>query len=512
MNLNGLTETQIDAEIYRRSFYEFTKAAWPHVDPSTYVDSKYIEVLCSHAQWVVETGETLVVNIPPRHAKSKIFSVMLNAWVWTRNRKMTFLSSTHSNQLTLRDARLTRQLVKSKWYVEHFGEIVFQADQDTKSRYVNQEFGSRQSVSVGGNVTGDGADIRIADDLLDASDAKTEGALKKVNDYLDEVFSTRIASSTYAPLILVMQRLAVEDASGHLMSQGAKILCLPMSYDPNHVNLSNTPPEAWPKGMQGDWRKAGEMLCPERFSDEFAGKWRRMLGNAATGQLDQNPIPPEGGIFKDELFGTYLNVDASNFSKLIVMADTAEKTGENNAYSVFGLFAKKYNSNDLYVLDLIRFKEEIDGLEKRAVAFFKKHHNKRFNNNPAFSSFQIEDKSSGTQLLQKMRKSYGVTNIERGKDAAGRKIVPPPPSGKWERLDAVADFLRLENSKLMLPMEPTVYSSDIAWTEPYKAELMACQIEMDKVGFWDQADVTSDAGSKLLLSSRKLDASMLGMG
>ena len=497
MNLNGLTETQIDAEIYRRSFYEFTKEAWQHVDPSPFVDSKYIEVLCSHAQWVIKTGETLVVNIPPRHAKSKIFSVLLNAWVWSNKPEASFLASTHSQTLTLRDARLTRQLVKSSWYVNHFGDVGFQSDQDVKSRYVNASLGSRQSVSVTGGVTGDGADVRVADDLLDASDANSEGAIEKVNTYLDEVFSTRVVSPDYAPLILVMQRLAIADASGHLMKQGAYVLCLPTEYDPEHPHLSNTPPEAWPEGMTGDWRQKGDLLCPERFSPEIVAKWKLRLGNAASGQLNQYPVPPSGGIVTDDLFGYYNRIDLIGLTRLIITADTAEKTGIHNAYSVFGLFAVK--GNDLYVLDLARFKAEIVELLARAGGFFKKHHGKRFDNNPPFSSFEIEDKSSGTQLLQAMKPKYGVTPIQRESNMK-----------KWERLESLANRLRLDNGRIMLPSEPTPYT-DATWVDAYKNELKGCQRDMDNVGFWDQADVTSDAGDKLILKNKTLDASLLGI-
>lgn len=210
---------------------------------------------------------------------------------------------------------------------------------------------------------------------------------------------------------------------------------------------------------------------------------------------------PEGDIFKSAHFGTYTNIEATGFNRLIVTVDTAEKIEDSNAYSVFGLFATKYGADsNLYVLDVIRFRAELPDLLKKAQAFFRKHHGKRFNNNPAFSSFEIEDKSSGTQLLQVMRQSYGVKAIERiGKQK------------KWERADAVGSRLELDNAKIMLPSEPTVYT-DAAWVDEYKAELMGAQREGEAHGFWDQVDVTADAGAKLILSQKKLDASMLGLG
>ena len=415
-------------------------------------------------------------------------------WVWTHDPAKSFLCATHSGQLTLRDSQKARQLIKSSWYVNHFGDVGFLPDQDVKSRFTNSSKGSRQSVSVEAGVTGDGADIRIVDDALDASNSDNNDQIRKVNDWNDTTFSTRTKSPDYQPQITVMQRLSPSDLSGHLIEQGTYVLCLPLEYDPNHPIKSNTPPEAYPEGMSGDWRTSkGQILFPERYSEDSVKTLKLKLGGKSSGQLNQYPLLQEGDIIKDDLLGTYAAKQCGVFDKLIITADTAEKKGANNAYSVFALYGSK--DNDLYVLDVMRGRWDIMELFQVASGFWKKHNGKRHNANPAFREFLIEDKSSGTQLLDIMKANrFGVSSISR-KDK-------DQESGKWQRLDQVANWLTLNVGKIYLPSEPTPYT-DALWVDDYKEEIKACQKERDSLGFWDQADTLSDAGYQLLVSKNK---------
>lgn len=508
-----ITKTQIKAEQYRRSFYRFVKAAWNEIDPSEYVDSKYIEVICSHLEWVIETGESLVINIPPRHAKSMIVSVMLNGWLWAdpKKRHLSILAATHSEKLTLRDSRLARELIKSPWFIKHFGDVGFLPDQDVKSRFINSSKGSRQSVSLSGSVTGDGAHIRIIDDAVDASKSTNDIALEGVCSWYDETFSSRIIDPNYRPVILVMQRLSQNDLSAHLIDRDVKLLCLPIEYDPNHPTPSTTPPEAWPDGLDGEWRtEKGQLLCPERYDQDYVSEQKAAMGPfASSGQLNQYPVSPEGGILQRSQFGKYRNLDLINFKRLIVTVDTAEKTGKGHAFSVFGLFGVRYQDNNLYVLDVLRGKWEINDLELHTLAFWNKHNNKMPNANPSFSSFGIEDKSSGTQLLQKLRHQIGVIPIQRVKKAKNGQ--PVQAIKKDERLNQLSNWLVLNNGKILTPAEPTVYTG-AEWVADYESELLSKQHQGEALGFWDQADVTSDAGFDLLVSGDfQLNAQHLGL-
>jgi len=60
------------------SLYEFVKQAWAVVEPGVkFVESWHIQVICEHLE-AISSGDIrkLLINIPPRHSKSTIVSVM----------------------------------------------------------------------------------------------------------------------------------------------------------------------------------------------------------------------------------------------------------------------------------------------------------------------------------------------------------------------------------------------------------------------------------------------------
>jgi hypothetical protein len=78
----------VEAEQARRrasaSLYEFVRQAWHVVEPGIpFVESWHIEEICEHLE-AVSAGELrrLLINIPPRHSKSTIVSVMWPMWEW----------------------------------------------------------------------------------------------------------------------------------------------------------------------------------------------------------------------------------------------------------------------------------------------------------------------------------------------------------------------------------------------------------------------------------------------
>ena len=64
--------------------YEFVRQSWPVVEPGVpFIPSWHIEEICEHLE-AVSAGDIrkLLINIPPRHSKSTIVSVMWPMWEW----------------------------------------------------------------------------------------------------------------------------------------------------------------------------------------------------------------------------------------------------------------------------------------------------------------------------------------------------------------------------------------------------------------------------------------------
>ena len=76
--------------------------------------------------------------------------------------------------------------------------------------------GVRLAKSVGGVLTGRGADIIIIDDPLKADDAHSVALRNKVNEWYSSALVSRINHKTTGAIVIVTQRLNVDDLVGHV--------------------------------------------------------------------------------------------------------------------------------------------------------------------------------------------------------------------------------------------------------------------------------------------------------
>ena len=68
--------------IYRKDFLAFATMALRKLDGTILEDAPYLELMASDAM-DFEEGKVkrLIENIPPRHGKTKMFSICLPAWI-----------------------------------------------------------------------------------------------------------------------------------------------------------------------------------------------------------------------------------------------------------------------------------------------------------------------------------------------------------------------------------------------------------------------------------------------
>lgn len=138
-------------------------------------------------------------------------------------------------------------------------------------------------------------------------------------------------------------------------------------------------------------------------------------------QYQQNPSPVGGGMFKDSYWKSY-EVLPPDIDVIRIYGDTAQKTKERNDYSVFQCWARS-RSSGIYLLDQFRGKWEAPELESKLVEFWAKHKPTQFK--PLGSQVvKIEDKSSGSSLIQSIKKDYmiPVEAIQRNTDKVLRAM------------------------------------------------------------------------------------------
>ena len=140
---------------------KFVRIAWPIIEPGTvYVHGWHIDAMCEHLMAVTHGQiKELLINVPPRHCKSSIISVMWPVWEWIFKPHTKWLFSSYAQSLSTRDSLKSRRLIQSPWFQKHYGNYFKLAHgQNTKMRYDNNKGGYRIATSVTGSNTGEGGD------------------------------------------------------------------------------------------------------------------------------------------------------------------------------------------------------------------------------------------------------------------------------------------------------------------------------------------------------------------
>ena len=381
----------------RVDFYTFLQIAFEIVSPGEkFIPAKYIEAMAECAAKVAR-GETrrLIVNIPPRYLKSFSWSVAFPAWLLGLDPTLKIVCVSYSNELSRKFANDFRALVRSKRYREIFPGTRVGRLKDTELEVETTRRGYRLATSVEGTLTGRGGDIMIIDDPMKAEDAASEVTLERTKNWFTSTAFSRLNDKETGRIVLVMQRLHVDDLSGVLIDKGGwEVEAYPAITSDWEV-IATGGAEPWS-------REPGDVLHPDRESLETLEKIRETIGSAQfSAQYLQEPVPLAGNMIKREWFRTYdVPPERRHRDVVIQSLDTASKNGAQNDYSVC-ITALRRN-RDYYILDVFREKLDFPGL-KRAV----KRLADRFIPNYVF----VEDAGSGTLLVQEFREGTGLKCI-----------------------------------------------------------------------------------------------------
>lgn len=300
------------------SFREFFRDAWKIVEPSRpLVDNWHVHALCDHLE-AVARGEIrrLIINVPPGYLKSIAGPVMLPAWIWTWNPAYRSIWTSYAGPLASRDSHRCRLILESEWYVENFSGPagwVFDPRQNEKTHYENTARGFRMSFGVGTG-TGYRANLVGADDPINAYDAYSKLERDKVILWWDETMSSRLIDPLVDSFLVIMQRLHVDDLSGHLLRQGGyEHLCIPLEFDRKRafVTFREVELQAGERGrevFQEDPRQEdGELIYPPAAPPQVIAESIAKLGTSGhAAQKNQDPSPAGGDFFAMSWFRFFL--------------------------------------------------------------------------------------------------------------------------------------------------------------------------------------------------------------
>jgi predicted phage terminase large subunit-like protein len=466
-----ISQTEFDV-LLRNDLATFIARTFNHLDPqTTYAHNWHIDLLADRLTQVFGGKiRRLIITVPPRSLKSICASVAFPAWTLGRTPSKRIICASYGQELSNKLARDTASVMGSDWYCRTFatrlaGHRTASADFETTER------GGRMATSVGGVLTGRGGDIVIIDDPVKPDEAMSETQRNAANDWFDNTLYSRLNDKRTGAIVIIMQRLHLDDLVGHVLEQE--------DWDIVNLPAIAIDEETWSYrtlfGPNERTRTPGELLHPNREPQEVLEALRKTLGEYAfSAQYLQAPVPMGGGIVKSEWLAYYeLQEKPEHFDSIVQSWDTANKESELADYSVcttWGIKGKK-----MYLLHVLRKRLQYPDLKRAVVEQAEFWH---------ATAVLIEDKASGTQLIQELRETMSkVKGVKPEGDKVMRMLAQTPP---------------IENGMVLLP-------KDAHWLADYVQELTT----FPKAKYDDQVDSTAQA-LKWISQGAGNDAYILG--
>ncbi|MVM92948.1 phage terminase large subunit [Acinetobacter baumannii] len=426
-----LLEMQLERELCEKEHLFFTRrfflprmgfkfsVNWHH----EYIADKIDEVIAGKVK-------NLVINVPPGSGKTELLTNLIARGI-ARNARSRFLYLSFSQSLVEDVSATARNIVKSEDF-QNLWPVKISTSTDAKSSWKTTvdgyDAGHVYSASMGGQVTGRRAGTLanegftgaiILDDPLKPEDAFSQTARRK--------------AKSDTPIILIMQRLHVEDPTNFVLTGNVpgewEQISIPALIDDEYISklpehIQRKIPrdvERDEKGRQSYWPLKESLLSLlqlEKGGEDKDGATVSRYTFAS--QYMQNPKKLGGDLVKAEWFGRYEELPLLKWRA--IWADTAQKTKEHNDFSVFLCAGLGYDNN-LYIIDVKRGKWEAPELLKEAKAFINKHKD----SNTKIGKLRymaVEDKSSGTGLIQSISRqtTLPIRAIQRDTDKLTRTM------------------------------------------------------------------------------------------
>ena len=383
----------------------------------------------------------LVINVPPGAGKTELTTNLIARGI-AKNPRSRFLYLSFSQSLVEDVSATARNIVKSEDFQRMWCTDIStstDAKASWKTTVEGYEAGHVYAASMGGQVTGRRAGTLaddgftgciILDDPLKPEDAFSKTGRDNANRKILNTVNSRKAKSD-TPIIIIMQRLHVEDPTNFVMSGNVpgdwEQVSIPALIDDNYIatlpeHIQKLVPcdvERDEQGRQSYWSQKESLkslLQLEKGGQDKNGATVSRYTFAS--QYQQNPKKLGGDLIKSEWFGRYRELPRLKWRAIFV--DTAQKTKEHNDWSVF-LLVGMGEDGRLYLIDLLRGKWEAPELNRQAKAFIDKHKEYTFETRP-IRYMKVEDKAHGTQLIQNLGTYAGVPVIpvQRGTDKLTR--------------------------------------------------------------------------------------------
>jgi predicted phage terminase large subunit-like protein len=395
------------------SFFLFTRTFYPLLTGRNFIipnppgRENHIVTICRELMKCSRLETTrLIINVPPGHGKSTLLS-MWTAWCLSKYPDSRFLYISYSQTLAASHTDTIRRIMMLREYRELF-DVELRSDSKAKDFFQTTHGGQVAAFGSGGAITGRDSGLpgldrfsgaTIIDDALKPDEAHSETIREKVIANYRETIQQR-ARGVNVPTIFIGQRLHEADLAAYL--------------------LAGEDGHEWRRVILKAIDEAGNALYPEAFPLEMLRIRQERDIYMFAAQMQQDPQPAGGAIFKDEWF-IILDYEPQMLATFIT-ADTAETDKDYNdatVFSFFGLYeienmGRKTGEYGLHWIDCLETRIEPCDLHSTFIDFWSGC--MRHKMPPQLAA--IEKKSTGSTLLSSLKDIRGMQIRDIPRNAA----------------------------------------------------------------------------------------------
>jgi predicted phage terminase large subunit-like protein len=378
---------------------------------------------------LVARGEILrsMIWLQPRALKSITVAIVFPCWLLGQDPTLEIMIATYGETLSREHAEKRHQIMESEWYKRIFPATRLAKSGSTALRMKTIAGGGCRAVSVGGPVTGRGANVIILDDCMKSDDSSSEAVRQRVKDWFSKALYNRLNDKQGGAIISIQQRVHEDDLPAFLLEKGYACLNLPAIADRDQdIDIG--------EGLVHRWKR-GELLDPDRFPREVLEAERLNMGpQDYSAQYLQNPVALEGNLLRMEHFRRFEEpIERHQFDKVIQSWDPAATDLPTSDWSVCTTWG--WLAGRIFLLDIYRRRVDYPTLKRAVIAQRKAW---------AADHVVIERSSNGLPLVQQL-----------AAEGPFRPVAWPPTGmrqlDKAERL--LAQTGQIEEGRVWLPAD-----------------------------------------------------------
>lgn len=385
--------------------------------------------------------EKVIINMPPSHGKTEKTRLMTSlAIILDPYFSMGYYS--YSADLSVQFSLLVREVITSPAVaLLTNNSIKINRGRNKGEDWATVQNGGVMASGIGGVSTGRHFNGMVLDDPLKAIDYNSIAKKKSVVDFYEGTLLTRARNPNFYPRIIIGQRLARDDLTGHLLQNEGE------GDGKNgwlHIKIKGIEEvnKIYEFGNFKIERKAGDILFPAKENANVLEEKKRTMGHKFAEQYQQEPFERQAGYFLEEDF----KFTDEAHGKLTIWIDTAKTTtvlSDETALTVIST-TKKNKVQNWYIFESVAGKfnevERFNELKKLLI---------RFNIYKIFIEEENRENERSRRIKEFMRSENDERRLRGEKPFLSRVIgYTPSKTNKAERI--ASNLTEVQNGQILM--------------------------------------------------------------